>query len=131
MAIKMRFILLISSIFQMVTGLTLILNPHWLFMSQEMQLLGVIASKFYAIQIFGTGVLAYVLYKNFVFTKLFKHVILIFMTIQLVSGLYLYSIHQQHLASMLIVSIYLGIACVMLALYLINLESFDNGNSTS
>jgi hypothetical protein len=115
----------------MVTGLTLILNPHWLFMSQEMQLLGVIASKFYAIQIFGTGVLAYVLYKNFVFTKLFKHVILIFMTIQLVSGLYLYSIHQQHLASMLIVSIYLGIACVMLALYLINLESFDNGNSTS
>jgi hypothetical protein len=115
----------------MVTGLTLILNPHWLFMSQEMQLLGVIASKFYAIQIFGTGVLAYVLYKNFVFTKLFKHVILIFMTIQLVSGLYMYSIHQQHLTSILIVGLYLGIACVMLAIYLINLDAFDHDDTAS
>lgn len=127
----MRNIILISSLFQMGMGFALIINPHWLFTHQEMQLLGILASKLYAIQLFGTGELAYILYKNFEFKKLFKHAILAIISVQLVAGLYMYSIKQQQMASMLVVGIYLGIACFMLAIYLINLESFDNGNSAS
>lgn len=115
----------------MATGFALVLNPHWLFTTETMQLLGVVASKLYAIQLFGTGILAYVLYKNFRFKKLFKYAILVFMAVQLVTGLYMYSISQQHLSSMIVVSIYLGIACVMLAIYLLNLDAFDHDNTAS
>jgi hypothetical protein len=124
----MRNILLGNAIVEIIGGFILIFNPQFLLSNPNPELQGIVIAKLYGIMIFAVGVISYILYKNFDYTLMYKHILLLLIGLHFVIGLYMYGVFQQSLTPHLGATItHVSLAIIFVLIYLKNNHKFEDG----
>lgn len=123
----MKNILLINAIVESIGGFILIFNPHFLLANANPELQGIVIAKLYGMMIFGFGIVSYLLYKNFVYSLMYKQILLLVIALHFVIGLYMYGVYQQSLTPHLGATItHISLAIIFIMLYLKNSQKFED-----
>jgi hypothetical protein len=123
----MKYILFLNAAICFIIGFVLLFNPEFLLYSSEPNIHGLVTAKLYGIVMFCLGILAYVLSTNFIYSKMYKQIILCYTACHFSIGLLMYSIYNQNVSSNLFFSaLHLGIALVSIIMYLSNIQKFEN-----
>jgi hypothetical protein len=126
----MKYILLVNALIEILGGFILIFNPQLLLSHANPELQGVVISKLYGIMIFSFGILTYLLFKSFSYTKMYKQIILLIICIHFAIGLYMYGVYQQALTPHPgAAATHIIVAVAMMLVYLKNNHNFDHGES--
>ncbi|MBK9735158.1 MAG: hypothetical protein IPO92_09415 [Saprospiraceae bacterium] len=121
----MKLILYIHSVLEVVAGFILLFNPELLLSNNDPNIQGLALAKLYGIAIFTFGIITYILSKHFVYSQMYKQIILCIIAFHFVVGLHMYGVYHQQVTPHIGASIlHLSLAILFILMYLRNLKLF-------
>lgn len=124
----MKNILLINGIIETLGGFILIFSPHYLLSNANPELQGIVIAKLFGIAIFCFGLVSYILYKKFIYSTMYKQLVLLIIGFHFIIGLYMYGVFQQSLTPHLGAALmHISLAVIFVLIYLKNNHKFEDG----
>ncbi len=122
----MNWILRINGLLESLSGLILLLRPDVLLMSATPDIQGIAIGRLYGILAFFFGILSLLLQSAFVYTLLYKRILLAVIAFHFCVGLYMHGLYSQHIVPNAGAAfLHLGIAIAFLLLFMRDRAKFE------
>lgn len=121
----MKYILLINAFLEGLAGFVLIMMPHLLIMDTGQAPQTVAVSRLYGMLALIFGIISYLLYTKFEFTRQYKLICLVIVAFHFAVSLYFNSLYRQGLtASPGAFVLHLSVAVLLVGIYLRGMHKF-------